>query len=92
MRILYVWGDNDYAALEAGKYGYEKLEKDTEEAMADGYNCLEFYEGYYSQILNFDYVYDLIEWLKDNILDYDHSKHTNFWLLEKPKKQERKEN
>lgn len=79
MRILYVYGDDDYAATTfEGDYKFNDIVKKAEE----NDNEIEFEEGMYAKILEFGEVDEkFIEFMK-KIQDYDDSKHHNFYIIE----------
>lgn len=85
MKILHIFGDDDYAVLDWENHSLEfreeclsKLEKHE-----DMYN---FNENNYIQLLDFPNTTickDFLYFLKNTIMDYDDMKHRDFIILDK---------
>lgn len=92
MKILYVWGDDDYGALmfEQSKYSVEQVAEMCQET---DYINIEYTEGvgefeettqFNAKVYEFGEVDpEFIKFIKDDIQDYDDSKHHNFYVVEK---------
>lgn len=78
MKILLIWGDDDYAALNfEEEMGIEKAKEKL--------SCGEDIEGenFYGKVYEFGDVDEkFIDFIKSEIMDYDMSKHKNFYILE----------
>lgn len=84
MKILKVYGDNDYAALTYEQRNF-KREYVVEQLGVDGF--WEFEEGCYAEIFEFDVelneeTRNLFNFVLEEIGDYDFCKHTNLYLFD----------
>lgn len=90
MKILYVWGDDDYGALtfEQSKYTVEQVAEMCQEAdsieieWTEGVGEFEEYNQFNAKVYEFGEI-DLkfIEFVMDKLQDYDDSKHHNFYVV-----------
>ena len=90
MKLLHVYGDDDYPVLTLQDSEYHKLsylelynlaiEKDTE-----GFGVFEFEEGYYIEAYEFEGVTLTDEFINflNNKKDYDSTKHNDWFIVEK---------
>jgi len=83
MKLLYVHGDDDYAALTFENDVKEEDRMALWEKSIPLQADIEFTDGCYCKAYDFgDVDPKFLEFLNRHILDYDHSKHTNFYILE----------
>jgi hypothetical protein len=88
MKILLVWGDDDYGALtfenahDSSPEGLKKFEQKLIEA--GGVYSEESDEGQFNaKIYEFEEIEPkFIEFVRNEIQDYDDSKHKNFYLMQ----------
>jgi hypothetical protein len=79
-KILYVFGDDDYAVIEWKELSKEKQEKAIKKA--EGKKMYEFSDGCFIKILEFGKIDPkFIDFIRDEIMDYDSSKHQDFFLI-----------
>lgn len=78
MKILYIYGDDDYAALDFDKeIGIEKARELWEKGQP-----LPLPEGVYYKVQDFgDVDPKFIDFIRDKIQDYEDSKHSNFYTI-----------
>lgn len=83
MKILYIYGDDLYSAVR-----WEGLTEDEQAVVinrlkVNSEDYVEFSDKCYIEIKEFNDVdRAFIEFLYDNIIDYDHSKHVKFEVLD----------
>ncbi len=79
MKILHVYGDDDYGALEFENYFKGQSIKSIIEMFID--NEEEHDGDFYMDLFEFGEVDEkFVSWIKDEFCDYDHLKHSNFYL------------
>jgi hypothetical protein len=81
MKILKVFGDDDYAALHFdAEFDIKTIIQQMEDHEVSEY-ILETKDGeiIYTQLLEFDTPEELFEYYKSEMQDYDDSKHTNYY-------------
>lgn len=91
MKILYVWGDDDYGALmfEQSKYSVEQVAEMCQETDSISIEYTEFV-GEFEETTQFNAkVYEFkevdpnfVHFIKADIQDYDDGKHKNFYVVE----------
>ena len=86
MKVLYVYGDDDYAALtfedELRLSTHEGLIKSYDEAIECGGET-EIVDGIYAVAMQFESVdMKFIKKIKNEVMDYDSMKHSNFYVVE----------
>ena len=79
MKILYVYGGEDYAAVTfEDEIGIVKAKK----IIGDKKLEVEFADGIYGRIIEFNDVdLEFIKFIRNEIQDYDQSKHANFYII-----------
>lgn len=77
MKILHVKGD-DFIALEAEDYGIDKLAK----AVLKGKPPKKFSDCEIIDIPGDPPSNEFIDWIKNEICDYDQLKHFNFYIID----------
>jgi hypothetical protein len=81
MKILYVYGDDDFAAL-TWEQKNDKFKKNIVKKLKKDGDCFEFEEGCFVVLKEFgDIDKKFIEFLGDSILDYDQCKNNNFYEI-----------
>lgn len=79
MKILHVYGDDDYGALEFENYFKGQTVKSIIERFI--YTEEEHDGDFYMDLLEFNEVDEkFAQWIKNQICDYDQLKHENFYL------------
>jgi hypothetical protein len=82
MKILFVHGDDDYAALQWEQLNQEKTDKIILKFTTNPTGRIEFADGCYVELKEFGNIDEkFIEFLFDEMLDYDSCKHVNFYIL-----------
>lgn len=83
-KILYIYGDEDYAAATFEDCGIEP-EVVWQEAFDSKKHIKEYDidgDEFTAEALEFDDIpEDFIDFVRDTVIDYDQSKHTNFYLV-----------
>ena len=93
MKLLWVTGDDDYAAMafEDSKYNNkDDLRRFWDEANDNGETTLtivddddpECYTDIYMKALEFNIDIRFIDWIRSELQDYDDSKNRNFFIVE----------
>jgi hypothetical protein len=83
MKILYVYGDDDYGAVnfEDSNYTVEDVVKMVEEEGQDEFETDDG-DSFFAEVLNFkDVDPEFITWVKNTIQDYDDSKNKDFYIV-----------
>lgn len=82
MKILYIFGDNDYTALEFENLPLGRRGDIISKAKEDINELIEWDCGCYVKVMEFNNVDEsFIDFIKNEIQDYDDSKHKNFYVL-----------
>jgi hypothetical protein len=83
MKIAYVYGDGDYAALSFETDGYGTRLQELDKLIESN----EFkHKPYQVEIKEFEHVdIAFVSWLKSSVLDADHCKHSNFYIIRESK-------
>jgi len=84
MKLLYVYGDNDYAAMTwEDKISEENKKIIVDRLLSGEETCIEFEEDYFVELREFDNVdKKFVDFIIDKFMDYDMSKHSNFFVIE----------
>ena len=89
MKIAYVYGDDDYAALDFEQDGYVHRLHEIEKLIEKGEFSKKTYDVEVKDFGHIDVAF--VSWLKSHVIDADHYKHSNFYIIrescpEKPPK------